>query len=43
MGAYISMSSEIGGRALIGAWALKGTNMVCRMGDNKKEIKVLFL
>ena len=28
MGAYISLSSEIGGRALIGAWALKGRNMV---------------
>ena len=28
MGAYISLSSEIGGRALIGAWALKGTNTV---------------
>ena len=26
MGAYIS--SKIGGRAFIGAWALKGTNMV---------------
>ena len=28
MGAYISMSSEVGGRALIGAWALKGINTV---------------
>ena len=28
MGAYISMSSEVDGRALIGAWALKGTNTV---------------
>ena len=28
MGAYISMSSEVGARALIGAWALKGTNTV---------------
>ena len=28
MGAYISLSSEVGGRALIGAWALKGRNRV---------------
>ena len=28
MGAYISLSSEIGGRALIGAWAFKGANTV---------------
>ena len=28
MGAYISLSLEIGGRALIGASALKGTNRV---------------
>ena len=28
MGPYISLSSEISGRALIGAWALKGMNMV---------------
>ena len=29
MGVYISLSSEVGGRALyIGAWALKGTNTV---------------
>ena len=28
MGNYISLSSEIGGRALTGAWALKGTNTV---------------
>ena len=27
-GAYISLSSEIGGRALIAALALKGTNTV---------------
>ena len=26
MGAYISLSSEIGGRGLIGEWVLKGTN-----------------
>ena len=32
MGAYISLSSEIGGRALIGAWALKGTNTVYCIG-----------
>ena len=29
-GAYISLSSEIGGRVLIGAWALKGTNTVSK-------------
>ena len=29
-GAYINLSSEIGGRALIGAWALKGTNTVSK-------------
>ena len=28
MGAYISLSLEVGGRALIGAWVLKGTNTV---------------
>ena len=28
MGAYIRLSSQIGGRALIGAWALKGVNTV---------------
>ena len=28
MGAYISMSSEVGGRALMGAWSLKGKNTV---------------
>ena len=28
MGAYISLSSVIGGRALIGVWTLKATNMV---------------
>ena len=28
MGAYISLSSAIDGRALIGAWALKGMNTV---------------
>ena len=28
MGAYISMSSEVGGRALIGAWVLTGMNTV---------------
>ena len=28
MGPYISLSLEIGGRALIGAWALKGMNTV---------------
>ena len=32
MGAYISFNLEIGGRALIGAWALKGTNTVYRIG-----------
>ena len=32
MGAYISLSSEIGGRALIGAWALKVMNMVYQSG-----------
>ena len=36
MGAYISLSSEIGGRALIGAWALKGTNTVLQF-----ELKIL--
>ena len=30
MGAYISLSSEIGRRALIGAWALKGMNTVTK-------------
>ena len=34
MGAYISMSSEVGGRALIGAWVLKGTNTVLGRGPN---------
>ena len=29
MGPYISLSSEIGGWVLIGAWALKGINTVC--------------
>ena len=35
MGAYISMGSDVGGRALIGAWALKGTNTVthCILGN----------
>ena len=28
MGTYISLSSEISGRALIGAWVFKGVNMV---------------
>ena len=28
MGAYISLSSEIGGMVLIGAWGLKGKNTV---------------
>ena len=28
MGTYINSSSEIGGRELIGAWALKGRNTV---------------
>ena len=28
MGAYISFNSQIGGKALIGAWALKGMNTV---------------
>ena len=28
MGVYIRLSPEIGGRVLIGAWALKGRNTV---------------
>ena len=39
MGAYISLSSEIGGRALIGAWALKERNMVFRFHSHAWPIR----
>ena len=39
MGAYINSSSEISGRALIGAWALKGRNKV----HNDKNAMILAL
>ena len=42
MGAYISLSYEIGGRALIRAWALKGTNMVSGLQNLSMKIP-LFL
>ena len=37
MGAYISSSSEKGGKGLIGAWALNGTNTDLNI-ENQKEV-----
>ena len=46
MGAYISFSSEIGGRALIGARALKGRNTVITtdpMSKNLNQTQTFFI
>ena len=37
-GSHITLNSEIGGRAHIGAWALKGRNMVINILDSNQRV-----
>ena len=43
MGTNISLSSQIGGRTLIGAWALKGMNTEYRFSDILTSGGILFI